>query len=101
LRRAFALPGARSKRAKRRKKKLLSDEKVRELGRKHFARDFPHPERIGCPPKSELKQLAENPRQAKESVLGHISSCSPCYRDYGSFLQARKKKLRSKSGKNG
>jgi hypothetical protein len=90
------LPGARSKRAKRRKKPL-SDEKLRELGRKHFARDFPNPKRLGCPPKGELKSLAENPRDANELVLSHISSCSPCYRDYGRFLQVRKKKLRSKS----
>jgi len=86
------LPGARSKRAKRRKKKPLSDEELRELSRKHFARDFPNPKRLGCPPKGELKRLAENPRNAKESVLGHISSCSPCYRGYSRFLQAKKKK---------
>ena len=94
------MPGARSKRAKRRKKKPLSDEKLRELGRKHFARDFPNPKRLGCPPKGELERLAENPCDANESVLSHISYCSPCYRDYSRSLQARKKKLRSKSGKN-
>ena len=99
LRRALALPGARSKRAKRRKKKPFSDEKLRELGRKHFARDFPNPKRLGCPAKVELKRLANNPRDANESVLSHISYCSPCYGDYGRFLQARKKKLRSKSVK--
>ncbi len=41
------------------------------LGRKHFAGDFPNPKREGCPAKSQLKLLAENPRQAKESVLDH------------------------------
>jgi hypothetical protein len=90
------LPGARSKRAKR-TKKPLSEEKLLELGRKHFSQDFPNPHRHGCPPTKQLKSLAENPRKAKESALNHISSCSPCYRDYSRFLQTRKAKLRSKS----
>jgi hypothetical protein len=40
LRRAFALPDARSK-PRKHKKKSLSEEKLLELGRKHFAEDFP------------------------------------------------------------
>ena len=93
------MPGARTK-PRKRKKKLLSEASLLELGRKHFAKDFPNPNRQGCPPKGELKRLAENPRDAHESVLSHVSSCSPCYRDYSHFLQARKKTLRSKSEKH-
>jgi hypothetical protein len=89
------LPGARSKPAKR-AKTPLSEEKLLALGRKHFSEDFPNPERRGCPPKDQLRLLADDPHMAKESALNHISSCSPCYRDYSRFLQARKAKLRSK-----
>jgi len=89
------LPGARSKPAKR-TKKPLSEEKLLALGRKHFSEDFPNPERRGCPPRDQLRFLADGPHKAKESALNHISSCSPCYRDYSRFLQARKAKLRSK-----
>jgi hypothetical protein len=89
------LPGARSQPAKR-TKKPLSEEKLLALGRKHFSEDFPNPERRGCPPKDQLRSLAEVPHKAKQSALNHISSCSPCYRDYSRFLQARKAKLRSK-----
>jgi hypothetical protein len=89
------LPGARSKPAKR-TKKPVSEEKLLALGRKHFSEDFPNPERQGCPPTKQLRLLADNPRKAKESALNHISSCSPCYRMYSRFLQARKAKLRSK-----
>jgi hypothetical protein len=89
------LPGARSKPAKR-TKKLLSEENVLALGRKHFSEDFPNPERRGCPPTDQLKSLADNPRKATESTLNHISSCSPCYRDYSRFLRKRKATLRSK-----
>jgi hypothetical protein len=92
------LPGARSKPAKR-TKKPLSEEKLLELGRKHFSEDFPNPHRHGCPPADQLKLLANNPLKPKESTLNHISSCSPCYRDYSRFLKARKAKRRSKSAK--
>jgi hypothetical protein len=91
------LPGARTKQAKRRKQKPLPDEALREIGRKHFARDFPNPKRLGCPTKADIESLAKNPRKAKESVLSHLSFCSPCYRDYSRLLQAKKKKLRSES----
>ena len=89
------MPGARSKPAKR-TKKPLSEENLLALGRKHFSEDFPNPERRGCPPRDQLRLLADNPGKAKESALNHISSCSPCYRDYSRFLQARKAKVRSK-----
>jgi hypothetical protein len=89
------LPGARSQSAKR-TKKPLSEEKLLALGRKHFSEDFPNAERRGCPPKDQLRSLAEAPHKAKESALNHISSCSPCYRDYSRFLKARKARLQSK-----
>jgi hypothetical protein len=91
LRRAFALPDAKSK-PRKRKKKALSEETLLKLGRQHFAEDFPNPKRRGCPSKDQLKLLAEKPRKAKESVLNHISLCSPCYRAYSGFLHARKRK---------
>lgn len=81
---------ARTKLNKR--KKTLSDEKLCELGRKHFAKDFPNPERGGYPPRDELKLLAENLRNAKEFVLDHIAHCSPCYRSCSCFLRAKRRK---------
>jgi len=95
LRETLALPGARSK-PKKRAKKSFSAKKLLELGRKHFAEDFPNPRRQGCPPKEQLKLLAENPRKAKESVLNHISFCSPCYRIYSHFLQLQKARFSSR-----
>lgn len=96
MRRAFALPGARSKPRKRRKNSL-SEKSLLHAGRAHFAKDFPNPKRVGCPPVGKLKQLAEHPGFADESVLNHISFCSPCYRDYSRFLQVRKRKIRTKN----
>ena len=96
MRRAFALPGARSKPRKRRKRPL-SETKLLQAGRAHFAKDFPNPKRVGCPAAEKLRQLAEHPSLADESVLNHISFCSPCYRAYSGFLQARKKQIRAKT----
>jgi hypothetical protein len=90
------LPGARKKPTKRRKRPL-SEEKLLQAGRKHFAKDFPNPQRVGCPSAKKLKQLAEDPSRGDESVLNHVSFCSPCYRDYSGFLQSRRKEIRSKS----
>jgi hypothetical protein len=92
------LPGARNK-SRKRKKRPLSEGRLLELGRKHFAKDFPNPKRQGCPPRNALQLLAEDPRRADSSVLNHVSSCSPCYRDYSGFLQAKKQKLRSNGPK--
>jgi len=88
----LALPGARSK-PKKQAKKSISEKRILELGRKHFAEDFPNPSRQGCPPKDKLKLLAEKPRKATELVLNHISFCSPCYRTYSQFLQIQKARL--------
>jgi hypothetical protein len=90
------LPSARSK-PRKRKKKLMSEENLLELGRRHFAKDFPNPKRQGCPPRNALQLLAEDPRKAENSVLNHISFCSPCYQDYSSFLNVRKSKRKPKS----
>jgi hypothetical protein len=77
-----------------------SDEEILEMMRKHFAEDFPNPERRGCPPKNEIKLLADKPLEGKDWVLGHIRFCSPCYRDFAHFLHAGRKKFRVKSNRN-
>jgi hypothetical protein len=95
LRGTLALPDARNK-PKKRTKNSLFEKKILELGRKHFAEDFPNSSRQGCPPNEQLKLLAERPLKAKESVLNHISFCSPCYRIYSHFLQIQKARLLSR-----
>jgi len=80
--------------------KELSDKKILEIAHRHFAEDFPNPERIGCPPTSEIKLLADKPLEGKDSVLDHVGFCSPCYRNFGYFLHARRKKFRARSGRN-
>ena len=79
-----------SRKPKGHKRKSTVDEAFLELGRKHFAHDFPNPTRQGCPQDDVLRLLAEQPKQVEDSVLDHITSCSPCYTTYSAFLHRMK-----------
>jgi hypothetical protein len=58
------------------------------LGRKLLT-EFPNPSRAGCPDSDILKKIAshEMPLSEADRWLDHVTSCSPCYRDF-SQLQA-------------
>jgi hypothetical protein len=58
------------------------------LGR-GLSKEFPNPERAGCPGSDVLKRIAFRvmPLAEAEKWLDHLTSCSPCYRDF-SELQA-------------
>jgi len=58
------------------------------LGR-GLLKEFPNPDRAGCPGPEVLKRIAshEMPLAEAEKWLDHVTSCSPCYRDF-SELQA-------------
>ena len=51
--------------------------------------EFPNPERIGCPGREIVAAIAAHkmPLSEAESYLDHLTSCSPCYRD---FLQLQR-----------
>lgn len=46
---------------------------------------FPNPERKGCPTDETLKAFAEDRLPLGSPVLSHVSSCSPCYREYRNY----------------
>jgi hypothetical protein len=56
------------------------------LGR-GLLKEFPNPTRTGCPPPEILKGIAshEVPLSEAENWLDHLTSCSPCYRDFCQF----------------
>ena len=85
------MPSA-SRKSKGHKRKSSVDKAFLEFGRMHFARDFPNPTRQGCPRDDVLKLLAEQPTEIEDSVLDHITSCSPCYATYSGFLHRTKAK---------
>ena len=58
------------------------------LGR-GLVKEFPNPDRAGCPGSDVLSRIASHamPLAEAEKWLDHLTSCSPCYRDF-SELQA-------------
>jgi hypothetical protein len=88
-----------NKKTSKRKKGPALPERFLELGRKHFANDFPNPTRLGCPPKDALRGLAFEPRKTEASTLDHVGLCSPCYRIFSRYLRQVKTKKASLKGK--
>ena len=56
------------------------------LGR-GLLKEFPNPERTGCPGTDVLKRIASRrmPLIEAEKWLDHLGSCSPCYGDFSRF----------------
>jgi hypothetical protein len=65
------------------------------LGR-GLLKDFPNPERIGCPGADVLKKIAshEMPLSEADKWLDHLGSCSPCYGDIKRFQEAYERQQR-------
>jgi hypothetical protein len=65
------------------------------LGR-GLIKDFPNPERIGCPGAAVLKKIASHkmPLSEAEKWLDHLGSCSPCYADFKQFGEAFERQRR-------
>ena len=65
------------------------------LGR-GLLKDFPNPERIGCPGADVLKKIASHEMPLSEAAkwLDHLGSCSPCYGDFSQFREAQERSRR-------
>ena len=60
------------------------------LGR-GLLKEFPNPERSGCPGSDVLKRIASKtmPLEEAEKWLNHLGSCSPCYKDFSELREVR------------
>jgi len=60
------------------------------LGR-GLLKEFPNPERTGCPGADVLKKIAahEMPLAEAGNWLDHLTSCSPCYSDFSHYQAAQ------------
>ena len=58
-----------------------------EILRQGLAKEFPNPERIGCPGSSLLKGIAQGKVSLTETEpwLDHLGSCSPCFQEFRAF----------------
>ena len=63
------------------------------LGR-GLLREFPNPDRAGCPGSDVLKRIAshEMPLAEAEKWLDHLTACSPCYEDFSQFQAAHQRR---------
>jgi hypothetical protein len=81
------LPSARRK-AKKGRRASPSDKTLLTFLDRHLSRDFPNPDRKGCPSKELLELLAFDATRVQASVVRHLLRCSPCYRCYARLLDA-------------
>ena len=62
-----------------------------------LSKEFPNPERAGCPSRDILKALASRRLSLEEAEpwMEHLGTCTPCYRDYTNLRQVieRRRKL--------
>jgi hypothetical protein len=49
-----------------------------------LSREFPNPERVGCPDSSTLRGIASHKLPLAQAVpwFDHLSACSPCFQDF-------------------
>jgi hypothetical protein len=73
------------------------EQSLLESGRSYLSEAFPNPERMGCPPDSTLRRLANRPTHSNESLSDHLTCCSPCFNSYMAHLAyARAELVQSK-----
>jgi len=67
--------------------KDINEEEFFGFAKSYLSEAFPNPQRIGCPPDSELNSMAEHPNEAAHSVVSqHLTCCSPCFTRYMEIL---------------
>jgi hypothetical protein len=69
------------------RRKDITEEEFLGFSKSYLSEAFPNPQRIGCPPDSELASMAEHPSEAAHaSVSQHLTCCSPCFKRYMELL---------------
>ena len=57
------------------------------FAKSYLSEAFPNPQRIGCPPDSDLQQMGEQPVEARDAAASkHLTRCSPCFNRYMEIL---------------
>jgi hypothetical protein len=58
-----------------------------DILRRGLAKEFPNPERIGCPGNALIKGIAQGKVSLTEAEpwLDHLGSCSPCFQEFKEF----------------
>ncbi len=75
--------------SKRKQQQLndFDDPEFLGFAKSYLSEAFPNPQRVGCPPDSDLQQMAEHPVEARDAeVSNHLTCCSPCFNRYMEIL---------------
>src|SRR5437867_13421682 len=62
-------------------------EQLKHVLQEAILRNYPNPERKGCPGSSALREVAGQKLPFEDQHWEHISHCSPCYREFLEFRQ--------------
>ena len=68
-------------------------EQIQDIVQQAILREFPNPERKGCPGTEVLRGLANRPRPTRDAAWGHVTHCSPCYREFLDLREDVKRRL--------
>ena len=75
------------------RRKDITEEEFLGFSKSYLSEAFPNPQRIGCPPDSELASMAEHPSEAEHASVGlHLTRCSPCFKRYMELLGELRKR---------
>jgi hypothetical protein len=63
------------------------EKQILDLLDRGLSRDFPNPQRVGCPDSVVLRGIALHkvPLAEADPWLDHFSSCSPCFQEFSQF----------------
>jgi hypothetical protein len=67
-------------------------ERVRKELQAAALRDFPNPERTGCPDPNVLDGMSRRRAEMTQSQLHHITHCSPCFQTFLSIREEIRKR---------
>lgn len=65
----------------------IDEERFLKMLGRGLLEEFPNPARRGCPPAQVITSIAshEMPLSEAEKWLDHLTTCSPCYREFCEF----------------
>jgi hypothetical protein len=81
----------------------LSDEELQEIHRffqDAALREYPNPERIGCPGREVLAEIAGCTPPSLHPAYEHVSECSPCLAEMLDFRRQRLAEKRKAKGES-
>lgn len=68
-------------------------ERLQDIVQQAILREFPNPERKGCPGTEVLRGLANRARPTRDAAWEHVTHCSPCYREFLDLREEVKRRL--------